>query len=59
MRFIRSGFRTAETPEQQRRRTICKACEYLDPESERCTKCGCFVSLKAWLATESCPIGKW
>nr|WP_244265119.1 hypothetical protein [Leptospira alexanderi] len=27
--------------------------------SERCSSCGCFVRLKAKLASQSCPIGIW
>jgi hypothetical protein len=35
----------------------CSKCEhYKDP---RCSKCGCFMTIKAKMATAKCPIGKW
>ncbi|HEY3857715.1 MAG TPA: DUF6171 family protein [Verrucomicrobiae bacterium] len=47
----------------QRRMKVCMACEFLDKASQRCGKCGCFVSAqvigKARLATEKCPENKW
>jgi len=45
--------------EQARREAICRACEFFDASKERCTKCGCWASIKAWLKTEKCPIAKW
>ena len=47
---------------------ICKQCPYLlydetNPDTNkkdgRCTKCGCFMNIKAHYATAECPIGKW
>lgn len=35
----------------------CQACEFRD--GNICSKCGCFYFVKAKLATESCPEGKW
>lgn len=49
--------------EQDRRLVICHACippeGFYDAVQGRCMKCGCFSSLKSWIATEQCPIGKW
>jgi hypothetical protein len=45
--------------EQDRRLAICHQCEFWDPEQKRCSKCGCFGQWKTWLASQSCPIGKW
>lgn len=36
---------------------ICSGCEYFT--GARCKACGCFVKLKAALASESCPYNKW
>ena len=36
----------------------CEGCPHLS-KARRCLKCNCFVDLKAALATESCPAGKW
>lgn len=44
-----------------KRLNICAVCPMLRAGllGPRCAKCGCFVKLKARLATESCPAGKW
>jgi hypothetical protein len=52
-----SGFKTCEGDELTKRLDLCVACEYLI--NNRCLKCGCFVEVKARLATSKCPIGKW
>ena len=43
--------------EQKRRLDICNKCEFL--QNNRCTKCGCFLSIKTYLRAEQCPVGKW
>lgn len=49
--------------EQDRRLEICHAClppeGFWDAAQGRCSKCGCFGTWKTWLASQSCPIGKW
>lgn len=48
--------------ETARRLSICLKCPYvlLNSKSEvRCSKCGCFMSFKARLASQKCPINKW
>ena len=37
---------------------LCKGCEFLT-ESNRCTKCGCFMNVKHKITMARCPIGKW
>ena len=37
---------------------LCRGCEFLT-ESNRCTKCGCFMKIKHKLSMASCPVGKW
>ncbi len=39
--------------------TICRGCEFFDPQTQQCKVCTCFVPLKAQLATEKCPKGRW
>ena len=58
-RFVRSGFATVDRTEYQRRRAICKGCEFFDAASKRCRQCGCSISAKPWSRSESCPVGKW
>jgi hypothetical protein len=42
-----------------RRMRICKKCPLFIAESERCSKCGCFLSTKTAWKLSSCPEGKW
>jgi len=37
----------------------CRDCEHFIKATSQCKKCGCFMKVKARLATASCPIGKW
>lgn len=41
------------------RTRICHGCKHYDPQSGQCKVCTCVISLKAQLATEKCPKGKW
>lgn len=56
--------------EKQRRLSICEACPKFDPDSRKCTACGCFMDVKAGLKTHleistmqyevtHCPEGRW
>lgn len=48
------------TPENANKRLdICLSCEFFDHTQERCTKCGCFMKLKAKLLAAKCPLEKW
>jgi hypothetical protein len=40
-----------------RRIGACETCFYY--ENEQCALCTCYVNVKAILATEDCPIGRW
>ena len=41
------------------RLAICNQCEWLRKTSQRCRKCGCFMTLKTTLKQAKCPLGKW
>jgi uncharacterized paraquat-inducible protein A len=43
----------------EQRLEICKVCPAFRPKTQRCSKCGCFMQLKATLTLAKCPIGKW
>lgn len=43
----------------QSRLDICNKCKDLDKSLGRCEVCGCFVSIKAKIDYESCPLGMW
>lgn len=45
--------------EAQKRLDICKACVFFDKNAQRCSKCGCYLSVKTYLKAERCPVGKW
>lgn len=54
---IKTGKIKATKETIEHRVKICKACRHL--AGARCNVCGCFVSLKAGLKAEKCPIKKW
>jgi hypothetical protein len=56
-RFAASGFKTVDDELRALRISRCEPCEYR--EDSRCSLCRCFVSKKAWLPHEDCPIGRW
>lgn len=37
----------------------CLGCERLFKPTRTCKECGCFMALKTWLQSASCPLGKW
>lgn len=68
----KAGFDTVSKETYHQRLSVCNACEFIkDPPSQLaykvklksesdqriCGACGCSVSRKAWLATETCPVG--
>jgi hypothetical protein len=58
---VASGLATVPDDVFDDRMTICRACEYHDPDSERCRACGCPVASKARMASQRCPLPepKW
>ena len=56
-KFLGSGFKTAGAATYRRRLDTCATCEH--HTGVRCKVCGCFTSVKAWMAHEKCPLGKW
>lgn len=58
-KWVLSGFKLVTREQQDTRLAVCEQCEFLFKEQVRCTKCGCFVKIKAWMATEDCPLNKW
>ena len=49
----------AASEEVEKRRSICRSCEYYNSFQDRCTKCGCFLAVKTYLKASNCPINKW
>ncbi len=55
---------------EKHRMDTCKTCTYYDAENDKCTVCGCFMSIKTRLLTNRnpkrvriehthCPMGLW
>ena len=43
----------------EERYSICKECPHHIKLTDQCSKCGCFLRLKALFKDQKCPIGKW
>ncbi len=56
-RFAGSGFKAAPEAVLRHRLRTCAACAH--HTGLRCRLCGCFTNVKARLAHETCPAGKW
>jgi hypothetical protein len=59
LQFATSGFKLATQQEHDRRLSICHTCKFWDRAQDRCTKCGCVDTWKAWVETQNCPIKIW
>jgi hypothetical protein len=58
VRWIAHGLHVAPEALQWERSCVCALCPAWDAGRRRCNECGC-TSLKHWLATERCPLGRW
>jgi hypothetical protein len=56
-KFIASGMEKTPPDEEAERWAVCQSCEHL--VGRRCAKCGCKLTYKLMMKSESCPIGKW
>ena len=41
------------------RLAICEECEFFISQTSQCSKCMCFMKLKARFLKTTCPISKW
>jgi hypothetical protein len=55
--FRRPEFVSEE--EFQTRQLVCGGCPHYDRVYGQCEECSCFISVKARLGSEKCPLGKW
>lgn len=44
---------------REERFNICKSCDQFHKQTEFCRICGCFMPIKTYVPTTSCPIKKW
>lgn len=56
-RHIANGGQNVPENLKNARLEICGGCDKLS--GDKCSACGCLVSIKAAWASEECPIGKW
>ena len=54
-----AGFPRASEEEVARRKALCLACEHYRPSDDRCSRCGCHLSVKMAWEEQKCPVGKW
>ena len=54
-KFLSAGMPIVDQDELAARLEACDGCT----ERKTCPKCGCRIGLKAAMATETCPLGKW
>ena len=58
-RSLSGGPVAVSADETATRLAICSQCEFYRTSDGTCSQCGCFIRLKAKLATEACPLDKW
>jgi hypothetical protein len=54
---IKTGMKTVPEEVKKERLDICNSCEHY--KENRCTQCGCFMSVKAEWSEQECPLKKW
>ena len=55
--YVRSGMENVSETQYQTRLKICEVCTFR--KDSTCTKCGCFIEVKAKWATSECPDKRW
>jgi hypothetical protein len=43
----------------KRRLNVCVKCESYNDTLNQCKECGCFLILKAFMKSSTCPLSKW
>lgn len=56
--FADSGFKILEYEDYYKRLCVCSTCPFKSKDW-KCNDCGCYLLVKAKLATSGCPQGKW
>jgi len=56
-KHVRNGMKKVSPDTLRKRLEICRNCDRLN--KDRCSECGCFVSVKAAWQSEDCPLNKW
>ena len=53
--YVRNGMQNVNAEMYKARLDICKTCPIFDEKKGTCTKCGCYIEVKAKWATSTCP----
>ena len=57
--FLNPSTEYVNDEEFNKRIGMCKSCPFFINITKQCSRCGCFMNLKAKMAHASCPIGNW
>jgi hypothetical protein len=52
------NYKEIENTSREERIKICDLCEELT-KLKFCNQCKCFMPVKTWFESQSCPLGKW
>jgi hypothetical protein len=58
MQWLQEGVQWRRDMAEQRY-TQCLDCPHFRRKIDQCSKCGCYMPAKVWLAWAECPEGKW
>jgi len=58
-RFVADGGVMVSSEVLAERNAICRDCPKHLAMLNSCSECGCFLTLKARMPAETCPLGKW
>ncbi len=57
--LLKTGRLLNEDDISEKRLNLCKICKKFEPKYQRCSVCGCFMTLKTNLEAANCPLGIW
>lgn len=57
VRHVAAGMPKADEATKAARLAVCRECDQC--QEGRCGACGCWLAVKAAMALETCPLGKW
>ena len=56
-KYVKSGMHDAGKEVFEKRIAVCNTCPWR--KDEKCSKCGCFIDIKAKWGTSTCPDDRW
>lgn len=59
LEYLTDRVKPVTEKERAVRYDTCLSCENFIKLTNQCTKCGCLMSAKTYLAFAECPVGKW